>query len=46
MELSTLTTLAAIGIGIFIVPTVVGYWYGRNDQTPEELVESSTGEEL
>jgi hypothetical protein len=40
-----LSTLVAVVVGIFIIPTAVGYWYGRNDRTPEELIEESKGEE-
>jgi hypothetical protein len=41
----TVATLVALGIGIFILPTAVGYAFGFRDKTPEQLTEENKGEE-
>lgn len=33
----TYATLAALGVSIFILPVVIGYLFGFQDKTPEEL---------
>jgi hypothetical protein len=33
----TYAILAALGVGIFILPVVIGYLFGFRDKTPEEL---------
>lgn len=39
-----MTTLATIA-SIFLLPMVIGYWYGRNNKTPEQLRLESEGSE-
>jgi hypothetical protein len=36
-----ISILVVLGISIFIIPTVVGWLYGRNNKTPEQLKQES-----
>lgn len=38
-------TALALFTSIFLLPMVIGYWYGRNNKTPEQLRIESEGSE-
>lgn len=43
--MENIAIMAVLGFSIFILPTIVGWLYGRADKTPDELKqESGTGE--